>query len=112
MIDCAVLGIYPQSVLQDVFNDVNNMKLRLTTNLDWYQLDILQRSVRIECPRYQGPLPVAKLTQRARKMFNDSKFFAKSPVENALRTALGGPQYLLNRMYTKMGHFIGNLLVY
>jgi len=111
MIDCAVLGIYPQSVLQDVFNDVNNMKLRLTTNLDWYQLDILQRSVRIECPRYQGPLPVAKLTQRARKMFNDSKFFAKSPVENALRTALGGPQYLLNRMYTKMGHFIDHVVV-
>lgn len=108
LIDCAVLGIYPHSLLQDVFNDVNNHTLRLTTDLDWYQLDILQRSVRIECPSYQGPLPVAKLTDRARKMFNDSKFFVKSPIESALRTALGGPLYVVNRLYTKMGHFIGN----
>ena len=108
LLDCAILGVYPHALLQDVFKEVNERTIRLTSDLDWYQLDVLQRSVRLECPNYKGPLPNAKLTAYARKLFSRSNYSVATPVENALRAGLGGSLYLSTGLYTKMGHFIGN----
>lgn len=111
LLDCAILGVYPHALLQDVFKEVNERTIRLTSDLDWYQLDVLQRSVRLECPNYKGPLPNAKLTAYARKLFSRSNYSVATPVENALRAGLGGSLYLSTGLYTKMGHFIDHVVV-
>lgn len=116
-VDCASLGFYPSSLISDIFQDsyIKRHFGKVTSDLDWLQLDTLHRSVRIECPEYSGPYPSRDITEQSHRMIFEvslkrmSQFF---PIEKALQTALGGSQYVASGFLTKYGHFVGKLLVH
>ena len=116
-IGCAVLGIYPQSLISQIFEEstLNAHFAKNPTYHDWLQLDILNRSVRIECPEYDGPFPSPILIKECHQnMYEDrkQKENVRSSVEKALQTGIGGLPYVASGLFSKYGHFVGKILNY
>lgn len=116
-VDCASLGFYPSSIISHIFQEsyINRHFGKVTSDLDWLQLDTLHRSVRIECPEYSGPYPSPEIIEQChRKVFTLAlqRMSQSLTVEKALQTALGGLQYVASGLLTKSGHFIGKFLIH
>lgn len=115
--DCAVLGVYPQPLIRELFSEsyLNGyFTAGKPSNLDWLQLDVTNRAVQIECPEYTGPKPSPTLIKQAHKYVvkfnqNVSPVF---PLEPALQKALGGSSYLTSGLLTEFGHYIGTLMLF
>jgi hypothetical protein len=113
--NCAVIGIYPQSLIRQIFEE-SALKSHFAKNPsyhDWLQLDILNRSVLIECPDYNGPYPSPKLIKEChQKMYENLKQKENIclSLEKALQMGIGGLPYVASGLFTKYGHFAGKIL--
>lgn len=97
-----------EAVLSENFvNRINyNCMTHQGSNHDWGHIFRLNRSVQIEHPSYDGPLLSPETLENGLKLIhNDNR--VEPSVRNALETVLGGPSYLLSRLFTKLGHYIG-----
>lgn len=76
---------------------------------DLFELLQTYQSVAVLYPSYNGkmpPLPVIKQVISKLKKYFDAE---PSPLLPVLQHGLGGYAYTLSPVYTKLGHFIGNL---
>ena len=115
-VDCASLGYYPHSLINDIFKEsfVSSHFEKQASDLDWLQLDVLHRSVRIECPEYQGPYPSPSIMEQSHRKIYEANVSQDEflPVEKALQTGVGGSPFVASGMLTKYGHFIGEFVGY
>ena len=71
-------------------------------------LNQLYGLVKCECPHYQGPLPSQKFMDKAFEINNNYYAAKSSLIQVDLETALGGPSFVKNSVFTKFGQHIGN----
>lgn len=112
-VDFASLGLYPRNLIRQLFQEpfISSKLEKLRSDLDWLQIDALHRSVKIECPEYDGPFPSPSITEKChRKIMEIGQRSQDSSVEKALQVALGGAQYVSSSLLTKSGHFIGKTI--
>ena len=98
-----IQSLFKESIIEKFLNAKD------ATYLDWMQLDLLQRAVRINCSDYLGPYPDKAVMEMAKKkhlhvyLQTDARF----PLKTALEIALGGSAYVESGMFTEYGHYIG-----
>lgn len=102
-------------MISQIFDEsfLNSHFGKQASELDWLQLDVLNRSVRLECPEYDGPYPSPAITEQChRKIYEvnvqKEQYFS---VEKALQRGVGGLPYVATGLLTKYGHFVGTLLI-
>lgn len=113
-IDCATLGFYPRSLISQIFEEsfVNSHFGKQASHLDWLQLDVLNRSVRLECPEYDGPYPTRAITERCHRKIYEANVHKEQfvSVEKALQSGVGGLSYVTTGLLTKHGHFVDHVI--
>ena len=108
--DCAVLGVYPPHLLGLIFENrfLQRFLDSKASDIDWIQIDMLCRSVKIEQPNYLGPFPSEDILNIARGEAAANLASWQSPMEQVINKIVGCSSCFKSGMMTKMGHFIGD----
>ncbi|XP_043684605.1 uncharacterized protein LOC122636955 isoform X1 [Vespula pensylvanica] len=105
-LDLAALNRYYPKMLSTIFTNIDKKILISFTDLDFKRLLLLYQSVKTLYPDYLGP------------WFDKDEFYMyhiSEKVSNELREtlerAMGGPQYVLSYLKTKIGHNINHAII-
>jgi FAST kinase domain-containing protein 2 len=111
-VNCAILGIYPHSLISQIFEE-SVLSLYFAKDpsfYDYLQLNTLNRCVRTECPEYEGSYPSLSLIKQAHQRIYErgkKKEDVHFSLKKALQTGFGGVSYVASGLLTKSGHFVG-----
>lgn len=106
VVGMAVLDFFDFGLIKKVFSEsyLQSQLLNKKTRINWNLL-LLYQSVKTFCPTYAGPWPSQQILDTA--MNNISSTTEKPSLLPALEKALGGSQYVLSNLKSKIGHQIG-----
>ncbi|VVC33957.1 Hypothetical protein CINCED_3A003898 [Cinara cedri] len=110
--DLAVLDCWSQKLLEHVFSrSFLNGFLNRSDNIHDYimLLKLYQAAVTLFPGGYDGPLPPPDVLKKATDIYQKS--FRNFPLKTALEHGLGGSDYVLSGVRSKLGHFIDHILV-
>ncbi|KAK2580221.1 hypothetical protein KPH14_012480 [Odynerus spinipes] len=105
----AALDKYYPQLLSAVFVKTHVKTLKLSSSeKEFENLLLLYQSVKTCYPEYKGPWPSDELLTY---VFGMQYLLPKSTLKNSLETAMGGSQYVLSSLKTKIGHNIDHAII-
>ncbi|KAL2712709.1 hypothetical protein V1478_017664 [Vespula squamosa] len=106
-VDLAALNRYYPKMLSTIFTKINKKVLILFTDLDLKRLLLLYQSVKTLYPDYLGPW----FDKDEFYMYCISNQRPSNELRKTLERAMGGPQYVLSYLKTKIGHNINHAII-
>lgn len=105
------LDCYSPCLISKVFTQIIKTNEPMK-NIHMRELLLLYQSIKTLYPMYNGPWPSQDILEHAVSIQRTlHPILPTSSLKMALELALGGPQYIHNSLRTKLGHYIGKLLI-
>lgn len=107
-IDLTALNKYYPKILSIIFSTIDTKMLTSFSDLNIKRLLILYQSIKALYPDYMGPWPGKN---ELYKIYNVSDQKFSNELKITLEKAMGGSQYVLSNLKTKLGHKINYAII-